>query len=372
MRLPKTLRPVLLFVVALRGFAGRVDAESDLAPVDVVISVPDQKLLVVREGGLLKKYKISTSRFGIGDNYGSYKTPAGRLRVWEKLGGELAPGAVIKHRSATGEILSANAPGRDPIVSRILWLEGLEGQNDTARGRGIYIHGTTEEHNIGKPVSWGCIRMRSEDVIELYDLVPVGAMVTISEEALPHLAKWKPAPPPVIASQPAPVVPVRLAANPLPRLRREAVEHLPAVAEMLRPSDEHVVPASAGVANAFRGSILFAGLPVAPKPAQKSAGLVVKGPAVAESHPIAEAFSLAASPPAPEDFSLRPTLPDPPMRLIDLRRLAVTAAGNIFDAPSPKIASLDREKSSPPLREEREDMLLVRRANAALGNQPAH
>ena len=96
--------------------ANRAGAESDLVPVDVLISVADQKMLVLREGGWVKKYKISTSRFGIGDTFGSYKTPAGRLRVWEKLGGDLPSGAVIKHREATGEILPANAPGRDPIV----------------------------------------------------------------------------------------------------------------------------------------------------------------------------------------------------------------------------------------------------------------
>ena len=345
---PKTLLPVLLFIAALR-----VDAEPDLAPVDVVISVPDQKMIVMRQGGWVKKYKISTSRFGIGDNHGSYKTPAGRLRVWEKVGGDLPAGAVIKHREATGEILEPNAPGRDPIVSRILWLEGLEAQNDNARGRGIYIHGTTEESNLGKPVSWGCIRMRSEDVIELYEIVPVGAMVTISEAGLPHLSKWKP----------APAEPLPIAANPLPKPRREEPGRLPAVGEMLRPRDERMVPADAGVANAFHGSILFSGLPAVPKGAPKSAPLVAKTLAVRE------AFSLAAAPPAAADFSLRPALPDPPMRLIDLRRIAVTEVGNMLEAPARMVASL---KSPAPLGEKREDVLLVRRANAALRHQPAH
>ena len=358
MWLPKTLHPVLLFIVALRA-----DAETDLAPVDVVVSVPDQKMIVMRQGGWVKKYKISTSRFGIGDNFGSYKTPAGRLRVWEKVGGDLPSGAVIKHRAATGEILEPNAPGRDPIVSRILWLEGLEAQNDNARGRGIYIHGTTEESNLGKPVSWGCIRMRSEDVIELYELVSVGAMVTISEAGLPHLAKWKPVPPPVIASEPAPPAPVRVAANPLPKPLREAVGRLPAVGEMLRPRDERMVPADAGTANAFRGSILFSGLPAVSKAAPKSAAPVAKTPTVREP------FSLAATPAAAENFSLSPALPAPPMRLIDLRRSAVTAVGNIFDVPALMVAS---RKSTAPLGEEREDVLLVRRANASLSHQPAH
>ncbi|HEY5814197.1 MAG TPA: L,D-transpeptidase, partial [Terrimicrobiaceae bacterium] len=80
----------------------------------------------------------------------------------------------------TGEILPANAPGRDPIVTRILWLEGLEAQNENAYDRYIYIHGTPEERNIGLAASYGCIRMRSNDVITLYDIVGVGAKVLIT------------------------------------------------------------------------------------------------------------------------------------------------------------------------------------------------
>ena len=334
MTLSSSLRHFSLILIALMS---RALAESDLAPVDVLISVPDQKMLVLREGGWVRKYKVSTSRFGLGDNHGSYKTPTGRLRVWEKLGGSLPSGAVIKHREATGEILPANAPGRDPIVSRILWLEGLESQNDNARGRGIYIHGTTEEANIGKPVSWGCIRLRSEDVIELYDIVPVGATVTISEEGLPHFPKWKPAPPEMIAVQPAPVP--RLVAETMPRLRRVLSERLPAVGELLRPEDDRAAPADAHVANAFRGSILFAGLPALPKPAAKPSA---KAAAVAGRVPIREVFTLAA-PPAPDEFSIRLTMPDPPMRLIDIRRLEVTpflAAVSMFTAPPPDAGRL--------------------------------
>ena len=355
------LRSVSLLIVALRGFATCADAAPNSPQVDVIISVPDQKMLVVCEGGWLRKYKVSTSRFGIGDNFGSYKTPAGRLRIWEKLGADLPAGAVLKHRAATGEILEPNAPGRDPIVSRILWLEGLETQNDNARGRGIYIHGTTEESNLGKPVSWGCIRMRSEDVIELYNLVSVGAVVTIFTEGLPHLAKWKPAPVPVLVAQLAPSTPARIAANPLPKPGRGTIERLPAVAELLRLGDERMIPADGGVANAFRGSILFSGLPAVAKSAPKSPAPVGKTPVAAE------AFALIAPPSDAAEFSLRPPTFEPPVRLIDLRRIAV-AADNMFDA-QPGLASL---KFSPPLREEREDLLLVRRANAALGHQRAH
>src|SRR5207245_3236033 len=84
----------------------------------------------------------------------------------------------------TGEIVLPNAPGRDPIVSRIIWLRGREPQNANAFGRDIYIHGTPEERNLGLPVSYGCVRMSSNDVIKLYDLVGLGAQVTIVDAPL--------------------------------------------------------------------------------------------------------------------------------------------------------------------------------------------
>ena len=334
MRLPPSLRFPVLLLVAICSLADRSGAQSDFAPVELLISVPDQKMLVLREGGWVRKYKVSTSRFGIGDSHGSYKTPVGRMRVWEKLGSDLPSGAVIKHRAATGEILPVNAPGRDPIVSRILWLEGLEPQNDNARGRGIYIHGTTEEANIGKAVSWGCIRMRSEDVIDLYENVGVGALVTISEEGLPRFPKWKPAPPVLIASQTAAVRPV---AEPMPRLRRIVPERLPAVGELLRPDEGRVARADPGAADAFGGSILFAGLPTAPKLAAKPPAKASAKVAIA---PIREPFALAAAPPDPDDFSIRLVDPDPPLRLMDLRRVTVApllASVSMFTAPPPEV-----------------------------------
>lgn len=165
-------------------------------PLQVLISVADQELVLLRDGGVIAKYPVSTSRFGMGDSWGSYKTPLGKLRVYDKIGDDLSPGAVIKHRSATGEVLAPNAPGRDPIVTRVIWLEGTEEQNANARARGIYIHGTPMENTIGRPVSWGCIRMRSEDVIALYSQIPLGTEVDIVADKLPHLHKYKPPKPP--------------------------------------------------------------------------------------------------------------------------------------------------------------------------------
>src|SRR6266581_457498 len=106
-------------------------------------------------------------------------TPLGQLQIAEKIGGNAPPGSVFKDRRRTGEIIQANAPGRDPIVTRILWLRGLEAENANAFGRDIYIHGTPEEWKIGWPASYGCIRMRSSEIIQLYDIVGIGAAVTI-------------------------------------------------------------------------------------------------------------------------------------------------------------------------------------------------
>ena len=160
---------------------------------EVIISVADQKLVLLNDGELVTKYPVSTSQFGIGDSFFSYKTPLGKLRVCAKIGHSLDLGTVIKKRTPTSEIIPVNAPGRDPIVTRILWLEGLEDQNHNAKARCIYIHGTPEERTIGHPKSWGCIRMRSNDVIELFGQVPVGTGVIIIPGHLPHLDKYHPA-----------------------------------------------------------------------------------------------------------------------------------------------------------------------------------
>jgi hypothetical protein len=166
--------------------------ETAVPPCQVLISVPDQRLAVVCDGELVARFPVSTSRFGTGDNFYSYKTPLGDLKVCDKIGGNLPPGAVIHHRAATGEVLPVNAPGRDPIVTRVIWLDGLESQNKNARGRGIYIHGTPQEWTIGKPMSWGCIRMRSQDVIKFYNEIPVGTVVSIIPNKLPHMHRYEP------------------------------------------------------------------------------------------------------------------------------------------------------------------------------------
>jgi len=150
----------------------------------VIISVPQQRMALLDHGVLLATYPVSTSKFAISDSPGSRGTPLGQLEIAEKIGGSAPSGAVFKDRRRTGEVLPPDAPGRDPIVTRILWLRGREAQNLNAHGRFIYIHGTPEERNIGRPASYGCIRMRSSDVIQLYDIVGWGTKVTIVNEPL--------------------------------------------------------------------------------------------------------------------------------------------------------------------------------------------
>jgi lipoprotein-anchoring transpeptidase ErfK/SrfK len=149
-----------------------------------VISIPQQRLALLDNGALMATYPISTSKFAIGDIPGSNGTPLGELEVAKKIGNSAPSGMVFKDRRPTGEILVPDAPGRDPIVTRILWLRGREAQNANAYGRYIYIHGTPEERTIGTRSSYGCIRMRSRDVIQLYDIVGYRARVTILNEPL--------------------------------------------------------------------------------------------------------------------------------------------------------------------------------------------
>ena len=137
------------------------------------------KVGLLDQGNLMAIYPVSTSKFGLGDFRGSNRTPLGELQVADKIGDGAAPGTVFKDRRRTGEIIAVDAPGRDPIVTRILWLRGREPQNANAYARTIYIHGTPEERNIGRPASYGCIRMRSSDIISLYGIVGRGAQVTI-------------------------------------------------------------------------------------------------------------------------------------------------------------------------------------------------
>jgi lipoprotein-anchoring transpeptidase ErfK/SrfK len=173
-----------LALVLLSGASAATNCGAAGFAPEVVVSVADQELALIAWGKVVRRFPVSTSRFGTGDTIGSYRTPLGETFVSAKIGDGLPSGAVIKNRNATGEIVKAKSPGRDAIVSRVIWLRGLDGTTANTRDRCIYIHGTAEEQRIGRRASFGCIRMRSKDVIVLYNLVHVGTHVRISARPL--------------------------------------------------------------------------------------------------------------------------------------------------------------------------------------------
>ena len=178
----RLLQPGIISLVCL--IAAIVSPTPALAHPSIVVSVPDQTLALINDGVVVARYRVSTSKFGLGDGNGTYATPLGAMAVASKIGANAPLGAVFKNRQPTGEVLKPNAPGRDPIVSRILWLRGLEKQNAKAHSRNIYIHGTPEERLIGRPASYGCIRMRSQDIAQLFNAVPVGTRIDIANAGL--------------------------------------------------------------------------------------------------------------------------------------------------------------------------------------------
>jgi lipoprotein-anchoring transpeptidase ErfK/SrfK len=176
------------FAAALLLSIASVHAISIPAPTlstRIIISVRDQKLILLENGAIAATYPVSTSKYGLGDAWGSLATPLGLLQVAQKIGDRAPIGAVFHNRRWTGEILLPNTPGRDPVMTRIIWLRGLEASNAHAFHRCIYIHGTNEENLLGRPASFGCIRMKSVDVAALYNQLPLGAPVEIVNDRLP-------------------------------------------------------------------------------------------------------------------------------------------------------------------------------------------
>ena len=151
----------------------------------------DQQRLELRAGdAVLRTYPVSTAAKGAGERSGSERTPRGRHEICALIGASAPEGAVFVGRRATGEICTAARfaaePQRDWILTRILWLSGLEpGRNRSgevdSRRRYIYIHGTPDEASLGSPASHGCVRMRNADVIDLFDRICVGTRVDIVE-----------------------------------------------------------------------------------------------------------------------------------------------------------------------------------------------
>jgi lipoprotein-anchoring transpeptidase ErfK/SrfK len=158
----------------------------------IKINVKKQQLtLLDEEGNILQQYPVSTSKYGTGNQSGSEKTPLGLHRIKDKLGGAMPVNEVFIGRIPHGNLDECKERGvdlpDDVIMSRVMWLEGMEpGRNqggyvDTYQ-RYIYIHGTNHEESIGTPSSIGCIRMRNQDVVDLYRLVDIGSEVLIEEE----------------------------------------------------------------------------------------------------------------------------------------------------------------------------------------------
>ena len=157
----------------------------------IEIDIAGQALSLIDNGQVVKRYSVSTAKNGPGERNGSFCTPRGRHLVRAKIGAGQPLNAVFARRRPTGEIwspeLDAKYPGRDWMLTRILWLSGCEvgrnrlGEVDTMR-RYIYIHGSPERAGMGKPGSIGCIRMRNADIIELFDLVPPYTAVDINEK----------------------------------------------------------------------------------------------------------------------------------------------------------------------------------------------
>ena len=151
----------------------------------LIAEISKQKLYVMKETEIMKEYHISTSKYGIGNQEGSFRTPLGTHRIIEKIGEDVPICGIFKKKKFTGKIARLNDNnGSDLITTRIFVLAGLEreinlGKNIDSLERGIFIHGTQQENLIGKPASHGCIRMRNKDIIELFDKIKVGCLLEI-------------------------------------------------------------------------------------------------------------------------------------------------------------------------------------------------
>jgi lipoprotein-anchoring transpeptidase ErfK/SrfK len=169
---------------AYSEIVSQFDIEETVTNFIVIISIEDQKLYLIKNGELIISFDVSTSKYGIGFENGSLKTPLGLHSISKKIGSKVPINGVLKYRNYSGNISIPNDPNylnKDIITTRILWLSGEESENKLSYKRCIYIHGTPEENRIGAPASHGCIRMRNTDVFMLYEAVDVGTLVIIKK-----------------------------------------------------------------------------------------------------------------------------------------------------------------------------------------------
>ncbi len=151
----------------------------------IIVSVAEQMLYHRRKTGVWYAYPVSTASKGTGNERNSFKTPLGKFRICKKIGEGMPLLTAFRARIPVGDYIPGKSdPSQDWILTRILWLEGMEpgvnryGKVDT-KSRYIYIHGTHDEASLGKPVSHGCIRMGNLDILELFEHTFEGERVTI-------------------------------------------------------------------------------------------------------------------------------------------------------------------------------------------------
>ncbi len=192
---------LLLAVVAVAcclqsGCATTAHDVKEVSGYSARISVADQSMRLYKDGLPVKDYPVSTSKYGLGDQMNSYRTPLGKMAVAEKIGNGVPYGGKFYRRKFTREVFDLanydpvkHPADHDSILTRIIWLRGMERQNRNAYERAIYIHGTNQEHMVGQwlPSSYGCIRMKNRDVLEFFNLVTIGVVVEIQKTPLSPL-----------------------------------------------------------------------------------------------------------------------------------------------------------------------------------------
>ncbi|MCS7008537.1 MAG: L,D-transpeptidase [Chthoniobacterales bacterium] len=152
--------------------------DTQIENLEILVSVTHQRLRVQKNGLTIAEFPVSTSKFGTGSQPGSFQTPLGKFKIAKKIGYNAPLFAVFRARQFTGEIASLGG-SEDLILTRILWLEGIEPHNANTFDRFIYLHGTNQEHLLGTPASHGCIRMSNSDIVKLFDWVQEGTPVQI-------------------------------------------------------------------------------------------------------------------------------------------------------------------------------------------------
>ena len=143
------------------------------------VSVAEQQILLIENNEVVVAYPVSTAKNGVGCEEGSNCTPTGRFEISDRIGADASFGTIFKGRLQVGQWTEEQVTEEDLVLTRILWLHGLDPENANTKERYIYIHGTNHEILIGQPVSHGCVRMRNDDIIALFDRVNKGTPVRI-------------------------------------------------------------------------------------------------------------------------------------------------------------------------------------------------